>query len=36
MQIRSLVHQPNGRLGDRRGGVVRRGENEKGGNGRER
>lgn len=31
MQIRSLVHGPNGRLGDGRGGAVRRGEDERGG-----
>lgn len=30
MQIRSLVHGPNGGLGDRRGGVVRRVEEERG------
>lgn len=31
MQIRSLVHGPNGRLGDRRGDVVvRRAEDERG------
>lgn len=30
MQIRSLVHRSNGRLGDRRGGAVSRAEDESG------